>query len=157
MLLKLLILGQNPGPPKTPMPTARYGLAVGVINGILYAVGGQNNSAYLSTVEAYDPTTDSWTTTAPMPTARTALGVGVINGILYAVGGESAGKLNTVEAYDPATDSWSTKMHMPGRGARNFGVGVLEHILYTAGGEKFTEHVEAYDPPRRIRGRPRNR
>jgi N-acetylneuraminic acid mutarotase len=53
---------------KAPMPTARGKLGVGVIAGTLYAVGGNTsdnpriNGSPLSTVEAYDPTTNSWTT-----------------------------------------------------------------------------------------------
>eukprot|EP01050_Picozoa_sp_SAG11_P038255 SAG11_NODE_15519_length_575_cov_1.478992_2_plen_48_part_01 len=34
------------------MPTARYGLAASIYDGVLYAVGGSNN-AYLPTLEAY--------------------------------------------------------------------------------------------------------
>ena len=41
------------------MPTARYGLAAGVIGSILYAVGGSNITGDLSTVEAYDPSTNT--------------------------------------------------------------------------------------------------
>src|SRR5206468_3550529 len=93
---------------KAPMPTARYGLGVATVDGILYAVGGWNGSSHLSTVEAYNPTTDTWGTKASMPTARADVGVAVVNGILYAVGGgNSSGVLTTVEAYDPATDTWA--------------------------------------------------
>jgi len=37
------------------MPTARYDLAAGTINGVLYAVGGAGNSGILNTVEAFAP------------------------------------------------------------------------------------------------------
>jgi hypothetical protein len=37
------------------MPTARDLLAAGVVNGVLFAVGGQAFSNYLNTVEAYVP------------------------------------------------------------------------------------------------------
>jgi kelch-like protein 2/3 len=87
------------------MQTARYGLGVGVINDVLYAVGGANKTVanVPHRVEAYDYTTNSWTTVAPMPTARLRLGVGVINGILYAVGGHGDvdPHLSTVESFDP--------------------------------------------------------
>jgi len=43
---------------KTSMPTARYGLAIGVVNNKIYAIGGYNG-AYLSTNEEYDPATNS--------------------------------------------------------------------------------------------------
>ena len=97
------------------MPTPRARLAVGVINNILYAVGGANAAGPLNTVEAFDPSTNSWTTEAPMPTARADLAVGVVNGILYAVGGSNvtASALATVEAYDPSTGSWTTKTPLP--------------------------------------------
>jgi Kelch motif protein len=43
------------GPQLAPMPTARSGLGVAVINGILYAVGGVAGGGIVSTVEAYQP------------------------------------------------------------------------------------------------------
>ena len=67
---------------KSPMPTARWQPTVGVVNGVLYAVGGTNTTGLLSTVEAYDPATNTWTTKAAMPTARAGLGGGVVNGVL---------------------------------------------------------------------------
>ena len=97
-------------------PTPREGLGVGVVNGVLYAVGGYDyyGAGYLATVEAYDRGTNIWTTKAAMPTAREGLGVGVVDGVLYAVGGYNGSSyLATVEAYDPATNTWSTKAAMP--------------------------------------------
>jgi N-acetylneuraminic acid mutarotase len=55
----------------------------------------------LSTVEAYDPATDTWTTKAPMPTARQGLAAAVVNGSLYAIGGYNGSYLSTVESYTP--------------------------------------------------------
>ena len=71
------------------MPLGRRNAAVGVIDGVLYAVGGRagRSAALSSSVEAYDPVTNTWTEKAPMPTARSSLAVGVVNGVLYAVGG----------------------------------------------------------------------
>ena len=89
---------------KAPMPTARWGLAAGVVNGILYAVGGDPNfGPLLNTVEAYDTETDTWTAKSSMPTARSNLATRVVNGVLYAVGGENIDNmfLNTVEAFNP--------------------------------------------------------
>ena len=86
------------------MPTKREGLGVTAINSILYAVGGDQNASggtVLATVEAYDPSTDSWTTKASMPTARWGLGVAAINGVLYAIGGVNNGIRTEVEAYSP--------------------------------------------------------
>ncbi|MDO8412434.1 MAG: kelch repeat-containing protein, partial [Gallionellaceae bacterium] len=96
----------NTWTPKASMLTPREGLAVGVVNGILYAVGGYDyfSNTMFATVEAYDPVTDTWTPKASMPTPRAAFAVGVVNGTLYAVGGNGVGRsispLSTVEAYD---------------------------------------------------------
>ena len=146
---------------KAPMPTPRVGLAVGVVNGILYAVGGatQAGSDYLSTAEAYDPARNMWTVKAPMPTPREGLAVGVVNGILYAVGGISrpvGGRiLSTVEAYDPSTNTWTVKTSMPTHRSGH-AVGVVNGMLYAVGGMggpggEFSvplSTVEAYDPTR---------
>ena len=144
-----LDLGAGPGvwTTKASMPTARWGLGGGVVNGIVYAVGGAGWSTVLATVEAYDPATNTWTTKAPMPTARRTA-VGVVNGTLYAVGGWSGSWVATVEAYDPATNTWTTKAPMPT--ARDaVAVGVANGILYAVGGLARTGWVgtvEAYDP-----------
>jgi hypothetical protein len=91
------------------MPTARTGLGVGVINGILYAVGGNNSSGtFVNTVEAYNPTTNTWTTEASMPTSRSSLSVLARNGILYALGGFNGTiYYNNVESYNPTTNQWT--------------------------------------------------
>jgi N-acetylneuraminic acid mutarotase len=91
---------------KAPMPTARFGLAASDLNGVLYAVGGcavfcNYRLPSLNTVEAFNPSTNTWHTKAPMPTARAWLAAGVVNGILYAVGGFETGPAATVEAYNP--------------------------------------------------------
>ena len=139
--------------PTSPMPTARVGLGVATINGVLYAVGGSgNDGAIYATIEAYDPTTDTWTTRAAMPTARTNAGLAAVNGILYVVGGSDGGTLATLEAYDPVTDTWTTKAPMP-TARHSPGVAVVNGILYVVGGATGAEPthgtlatVEAYDP-----------
>src|SRR6266550_4610560 len=132
-----------------PMPTAREGAGVAVVNSVLYAVGGYNTSnGYLASVETFDPASNSWTTVTSMPTARSRLGVGIVNGILYAVGGSSGSTaLATVEAYDPATNTWTTKAPMP-TARSGLGVGVVNGLLYAVGGYSATyvTAVEAYDP-----------
>ena len=53
------------------MPTARWDPAVAVVNGILYEIGGNSTlSGPTDVVEAYDPSSDTWSTKAPMPIAN---------------------------------------------------------------------------------------
>src|SRR5207249_2193257 len=133
---------------RTSMPTPRSSLAAGVVNGTLYAVGGNYTTG---PVEAYDPITDMWRTKAPLPTWRYGLGVGIVNGILYAVGGYSGGAVGTLEAYDPVTDTWTTKASMP-TARCDLAAGVVNGILYAVGGSSpaptgtALATLEAYDP-----------
>lgn len=137
---------------KAPMPTHRLAAAAGVVNGILYVIGGytQNQNANPSiivrtTVEAYDPVTNTWTTKAPMANARFGHGVAVINDIIYAVGGSS----QTLEAYNPVTNTWTTKAPMP-TWRYYMCVAAVNGVLYAIGGASNSNAglatVEAYDP-----------
>jgi len=132
------------------------GLAVGVVNGILYAVGGAvlhvggggYRESISSRVDAYDPSINLWTTKAPMPTPRDGLTVGVVDGMLYALGG-SRSKFETMDAYDPVRNVWTAKAQMPTRRVL-YAVGVAKGTLFTVGGWGVetgpTGLVEAYDP-----------
>jgi N-acetylneuraminic acid mutarotase len=107
---------------RADMPTARSGLSTNVISGRIYAIGGQTGffgsmpRDCLSTVEEYDPTTDTWTRKANMPTARALLSTSILDGRIYAIGGvqrtDQDIPISTVEEYDPATDAWAKKPNM---------------------------------------------
>ena len=90
------------------MPTPRTALALGVVAGKIYAVGGTSviQGPGLTTVERYDPDSDVWTESPEMPTARVFLGVGTIANKIYAVGGVAEGLgpaiLPTVEEFVPS-------------------------------------------------------
>ena len=84
---------------KAEMPTARRKLSTSVVNGRIYAIGG-DGSGWLSTVEEYDPVTDKWTRKADMPTARAFLSTSAVNRKIYAIGGDPPGARSTVEEYD---------------------------------------------------------
>ena len=136
---------------KAPMPTRRTFFGVGVVNGMLYAVGGLASGTRAATVEAYHPGTNSWIARAPLPTPRSGLAVAVLNGVLYAVGGRPSGADATgiVEAYDATTNTWATKAAIP-TARSELGLGVTHGRLYAIGGiaQNFrdTAVVEAYDP-----------
>lgn len=124
-------------------PTVRTNAATAVVDGIIYLVGGDDaawaDEELVTTVEAYHPATNTWTTKAPMPTPRSYLAAAVVNGIIYAVGG-LGGEL-AVEAYDPVTDSWTARASMP-TALSNIIMGVVNGILYAVGGNG----TLAYDP-----------
>lgn len=89
---------------KAPMPTARNGLAVAVVNNKIYAIGGATDwnpwTNNLNVVEEYDPATDTWTTVQPMPTSRSLLSAASVGNNVYAIGGMgSTGNLSANEEF----------------------------------------------------------
>src|SRR5260370_3934678 len=96
-----------------PIPTG-YAAAES-INGIIYVAGGANGSAKNSTLQAFNPTTNTWTTLASMPlTLYQGDGAGVINSQLYVAGGWN-GPLPTsvLLKYDPPSNTWTPLAGMP--------------------------------------------
>jgi ribosomal protein S8 len=134
---------------KSSMPTARVSFGVAVINGKIYAIGGNDGNS-LNTNEMYDPETDTWTTKTQMPTPRSGFGIAVVQNKIYVIGGQS----NTVytginEAYDPETDRWTTKNFMPTpRGGID--ANVVNGKIYVIGGKTNISSItginEVYNP-----------
>jgi N-acetylneuraminic acid mutarotase len=107
--------------PRTQMPIpARYDFAgcrayrAGVER--LYVIGGyQSVYIYLTDVDEYTPSTNSWASQADMPTQREGVRAAVIGNMIYAIGGDYF-DLNQyidyvydiVERYEPETDQWTT-------------------------------------------------
>ena len=139
-----------------PMQTPRIGATSGVVNGILYVAGGAYGSSVLSSVEAYNPATNTWSYKAPLPAPVTNLvpgQAGVLNGMLYVVGGwccsGNGQDFSTVYAYDPVSDSWASKASLPSP-REQASIAVVGGILYAIGGSTegvgIIADVEAYDP-----------
>jgi N-acetylneuraminic acid mutarotase len=134
---------------KLRMPTPRYYQCAGVVNDIIYVIGGQDGGAIYDKVEAYNPQTDTWDTTlTPMPTARFGLAASVINNKIYAIGGYNTSSKNIVEEYDPLTDTWTPKAQMP-TPRHYLTSSVVNGKIYAIGGVDISGElnvVEEYDP-----------
>ncbi len=149
----------SPWTTKADLNIARYQQGVCVVNGKIYAIGGEPNgngcgSPGTKSVEEYDPLTNIWTEKADMPTARESLSASVVNGKIYAIGGSRVlcdSILGTVEVYDPQTNTWdTTKTNMP-TARRGLSTVVLEGEIYAIGGyipstSTYLTTVEKYDP-----------
>ena len=150
----------------TQLPTKRWEFATAVVDDKIYLIGGslfQNNAGPfgLSTVEMYDPQTNTWQRVADMSTPRTNAKAAVVNGTIYVFGGyHSKDKFlqnwkmaDHVEAYDPLTDTWTQKKEMP-ISRFYFGLGVVAGKVYLIGGtaglgegkEQRMDRVDIYDP-----------
>ena len=144
-----------------PMSTARYALGVAAVGGKIYVVGGEasggsrlssvETGGRLSSVERFDPATNSWEALPPMSTARGGHGVAAVGGKIYAVGGLGHGGscLSSVERFDPATN---TRVALPSmRTARScHGVAAVGGKIYVVGGHGdgigYLSSVERFDP-----------
>jgi N-acetylneuraminic acid mutarotase len=138
------------------LPLARLGLAMAVVDGRIYTLGGAPGltGPGRSLIERYDPGTEVWTTLAPIPEGRMLLGAAAVDGRVYAIGGEADDTgpiLATVEAYDPATDTWTTRRTMPTPRV-GLAVAALDGVIHAVGGSSTIwlapgfGTVEAYDP-----------
>src|SRR6266852_5749536 len=56
--------------PMAPMPTARYQFVATAVNGKIYAIGGFTDGGMVNYVEVYDPSSNSWSTTATVVNPR---------------------------------------------------------------------------------------
>jgi N-acetylneuraminic acid mutarotase len=148
---------------KTSIPAGRCAGALSAIvyNGLVYTFGGTtsypfygttNPSEPLSTVDVYNPQTDTWDTTKmDMPTPRYNLRTFLVNEKIYAIGGTQARgtTLSTVEVYAPLSDTWESKPNMP-KNLAWFADAVVNNKIYVIGGSpdwvSGTGEVWEYDP-----------
>ncbi|XP_055357353.1 kelch-like protein 2, partial [Paramacrobiotus metropolitanus] len=135
--------------------TLRQAGALASLNGRVYAAGGfdpygvEGSEAALSSVETYDPVSDSWSAVAALPVGLSDLAMVACEGRLYAFGGYNAAGCPTVFSYDPAANAWSRLADMPtGRSGCRACV-APSGLIYVTGGETgdaaLRVHVEAYD------------
>ena len=145
--------------------TPRYsiGAAVGA-DGRIYVIGGMvdmdarprpgpQSFGEGGLLEAYAPTTRTWTTLARMPTMRRDLVAVAAGDRIYALGGNRVEGdntiLTTVEAYTPRTNTWTSLASMPS--PRGFVGATLgpDGRIYVIGGSNaagIVSTVEAYSP-----------
>ncbi len=102
------------------IPTPRFNLSSVVLNNKIYAIGGHVPPVFegFSTVEEYNPVTNTWTAKTDLIQGRKYLSACVMNDKIYVVGGSSghtAGVdyLSSVEEYDPSTNTWIEKPNLP--------------------------------------------
>lgn len=121
-----LALASNIWHTRANMPSDRLSPTAAVVpdaqkQTILYVIGGHDPnvtfcSGGVSTVQAYNPATDTWRRVAPLPRQLSHTnGTGVVKGKIYVSGGcfRYKGYSNWLLMYDPATNTWTRKRDMP--------------------------------------------
>ena len=128
-----------------PMKTTRVGLAAAASGGKIYAFGGYGvtpgySARYLLTVEAYDPATNTWASTASMRTGRYGLAaVTTSTGLIYLIGGknESSVTPSSNEEYNWSANTSSYTTGLPsGQRPELAAVSMVNQgdIIYALGG-----------------------
>ncbi len=136
---------------KQPMPTARSGLGVAVVNGKIYAIGGDGGS---NVTEEYNPVTNIWTEKKPMPTGRGRFGIATYQNKIYVIGGHTAdnGFTDVTEVYDPLTNAWEAKKPLPTGARAELTANVVNGKIYVVGGYFYGAYMissntlEVYEP-----------
>ena len=120
------------------MHFARGGHALVAAEGRLFAVGGNNASANVAPVEAYDPQSGAWTVVSSLPVPRNHV-AGFVAGTRVCVAGGRAPTTARVDCLDVVADTWSRLPDLPhatsGGGATTF----LGGAVAVAGGQNATE------------------
>jgi len=147
---------------RAEMPGPRNFAVASVVNGKCYVIGGGAGEAFsdpaLTTVQAYDPATDTWENKAPLPEGRHGAASAVVDGKIYVIGGGDSADFGganlraAVAIYDPRTNLWrkGAPMRRPRRAAAVVSVG---RYIYVMGGlipgknwPITLSSVERYDP-----------
>jgi len=142
---------------KAAMPTPRSWTGAIVYNGKIYVVGGCSSPTdgqqfynAVTTLEVYDPSTDSWTKLTPMPIPAVGPAVAAMNGKIYVFGGFNRNTWSAnsnVQIYDISTNTWTKGKDMPTPRSWTRAL-VLDGKIYVIGGvgHGYRRDVEAYDP-----------
>ena len=145
---------------KQDIPTPRRQFGTGVVDGKIYAIGGENlfeEPQRLDLVEVYNPVSDTWAKREDMPTRRDDVKAAVVRDTIYVLGGAGWPRvgwgpvLATLEAYHPKTNRWQKKSDMPHL-IIGFSTVVVDDKIYLIGGhggvgfEEYLKRVAVYDP-----------
>lgn len=125
------------------MPSARQEISTAVLNGKIYVIAGYDaEGRSTTTVDVYNPVTDSWASAHSIPSPNNHSGAAVAAGKLYTYGGIS----RSTYVYDPINGSWSPVATMLFGHSNTAAVGVINDKIYVAGGETAGNAMEVYDP-----------
>jgi N-acetylneuraminic acid mutarotase len=127
---------------RASISNARHHMGSAVLNGHIFAIGGQHHhDARLmtqGTVEEYDPATDRWTTRAsiPKPRGHISSATFVLHGRIVVAGGETSHgtRIADVNAYDPGCGCWASLTPLPSNVASGVAGPYSGGFFYTGGG-----------------------
>jgi N-acetylneuraminic acid mutarotase len=127
---------------RRPLPVPRQETAVVALDGRVVVIGGFDRTATIvDTVEAYDPSTDEWTTLPRLPRPLHHINAAVAGGAIWIVGAlERRGAdlfaaTGVMLSYEPGATSWRDRGTMPAGTERGASfVAAIGDRIYVAGG-----------------------
>ena len=131
------------------LPVALGNASVGVVNGKMYVIGGQNESETFNTVYEYDPQFDQWTQKTGAPYIFTKAASAVWNDKIYIFGGVlNTVNLDSAAVYDPVADKWEQIGKLPYSPRRGAAATEINGLIYVFGGQwyGYLNTVDIYLP-----------
>ncbi|XP_055357418.1 kelch-like protein 3 isoform X2 [Paramacrobiotus metropolitanus] len=138
-----------------PMLTPRRLEGLVALNGRVYSAGGYSTRGPhppppLTSMEAYNPESNSWSAVAPLPNALVRPVMVACDGRFYVFGGIIAGggRSKCAFSYDPAADTWTRLSDMPTARSDCVGCVAPSGLIFVIGGkaaEGYSRRVDAYD------------
>jgi len=132
------------------MAEPRSSMAIATFEGKIIAIGGRSNLGALSSVEMYDPLSDTWTALKEKPTAVYEVSAAVIGEKIYVPGGikQDGSLTKVVEIYDFRKNEWEKGAELP-VAISSYGMTSYEGQIYLFGGwdsQKALDSTWRYDP-----------
>lgn len=115
-----------------------YGFAT-VYDSAIYIFGGRNQQNYISSVEKYNPETNSWSVISEMPVPREGLSGAILGDSLFLSGGSNTDSLygtTRVGIFRLSDETWHEGPPMLHARSAGF-TAVLQNHLFTMGGYRF--------------------
>lgn len=126
-----------------PLPNPRSHMGDAVIEGKIYAIGGQHdvdkNLVTQNSVHVWDPAQpNKWTAVASLPKPRSHMSAStfVMGNRIIVAGGELAHgtPMRDVTAYDPLSNSWTALTPLPAPRLSGVARNISNRIFFTTGG-----------------------
>ncbi|MCL6471928.1 MAG: fibronectin type III domain-containing protein [Firmicutes bacterium] len=138
LLIAAMVFSSIPSFPFSPnIPTPAYAATTGAR---IYVLGGNDASNLLSTVEMYNPETNSWTTMPPLSEPRGSASSVTLNNIIYVISGKNktggtatTDVTSTILAYN-TDDGSSTIIGRINTARYRAGSALLNNKIYVIGG-----------------------
>lgn len=119
-----------------PDGVTRRAMAVAVVDGRVYLMGGRLDADTVVRVDSFDPETGAWDRAPELPAPRSGAAVAVLDGRIHLLGGRGADSRETLQthvSWQPGETSWREEQLMPAPRTGG-GAAVLADAIYLVGG-----------------------